>query len=359
LAAVEQSGDIHMSRIRITRTSTLAAVAAVCLLLLAACSPTGGAQQQEGAAAAGAAGGVDTPEITIAMVTHQAPGDTFWDFIRQGATEAARKNNVNLNYSNDTDAGNQARLVQNAIDQGVDGLAVTLAYPDAVGPAVQSAVDAGIPVVAFNSGLDQWQDYGAMMYFGQDEHIAGTAGAERLNEEGAQHVLCVIQEQGHVALETRCAGVTDTFAGTTENLYVTGTDMPSVEASITSKLQVDPGIDTVLTLGAPFAMTALQSVENAGSDATVVTFDLNSELLRAIQDGRVPWAINQQPFVQGYLSVDSLWLNIHHGATIGGGQNVLTGPSFVDETNVDTFLEQAEEVEAEAEGGEATEEEGE
>jgi len=71
------------------------------------------------------------------MITHQAPGDTFWDLVRDGANVAAEKNNIELNYVNDPEAGNQANLVQNAIDQGVDGIAETLAYPDAVGPAAQ------------------------------------------------------------------------------------------------------------------------------------------------------------------------------------------------------------------------------
>ena len=334
----------------------LAASLAVVALTLAGCaSEQGGAQEQADAGGGGGAGGVDTPEITIAMITHEAPGDTFWDFVRQGAQNAAAKNNVNLNYSNDPQSGNQANLVQNAIDQGVDGIAVTLAFPDALQSGVQAAMDAGIPVVAFNSGLDNWSDMGVPMYFGQDEGIAGAAGAERLNEEGAEHVLCVIQEQGHVALEARCGGVQDNFQNQTTLLYVQGTDMPSVQSSITSQLQEDPSIDTVMTLGAPFAMTALQSVDQAGSDATVVTFDTNDRLLQAIADGEVPWAIDQQPFVQGYLAIDSLWLNVHYGRTIGGGENVLTGPAFIDDTNIDAVLEGAGDAGGDAEGDADTE----
>jgi len=329
----------------------LASLAVVALALTACASEEGGAQEEADGGGGGAAGGgVDTPEITIAMITHEAPGDTFWDFVRQGAQNAAAKNNVNLNYSNDPQSGNQANLVQNAIDQGVDGIALTLAYPDAMQSGVQAAMDAGIPVVAFNSGLDNWADMGVPMYFGQDENIAGAAGAERLNEEGAEHVLCVIQEQGQVALEARCAGVEENFDNETTLLYVQGTDMTSVQSSITSQLQQDPSIDTVMMLGAPFAMTALQSVEQAGSDATVVTFDTNDALLQAIADGEVPWAIDQQPFVQGYLAIDALWLNVHYGRTIGGGENVLTGPAFIDETNIDAVMEGGEGTDADAEG---------
>lgn len=324
---------------RIGRRRTIATLVAAFALVIAACSETGGAQEASGGGGGDTAGGVDTPRITVAMITHQAPGDTFWDQVRDGAEANAAKNNVELNYANDPDAGNQANLVQNAIDQGVDGLAVTLAFPDAVGPAAQRAMEAGIPVVAFNSGLDNWQDYDIPMYFGQDENLAGQAAAERLNGEGATNLICVNQEQGQVALEARCAGIDEGFDGQAEQLYVQGTDMPTVRSTIIAKLQEDPSIDTVVTLGAPFALTAVQAVNDAGSDATVVTFDLNQGLLQELQAGNVAWAIDQQPFVQGYAAVDALWLWVNEGRTIGGGESVLTGPAFIDESNIDAVIE--------------------
>src|SRR5688572_14403569 len=102
------------------------------------------------------------------MVTHEQPGDTFWDRIRAGAEDAAAAHNIELRYSNSTQAPEQATLVQNAIDSQVDGLAVTLAYAEQVGPAAKAATERGIPVVAFNAGLDQYQQFGAKMYFGSD-----------------------------------------------------------------------------------------------------------------------------------------------------------------------------------------------
>ena len=150
----------------------------------------------------------------------------------------------------------------------------------------------------------------------------------------------MIQEQGHVDLEARCAGVKNTFPGV-EILNVNGKDMPSVESTITAKLQQDPSVDTVLALGAPFALAAVQSVKNAGSSAKVATFDTNAALVDAIKNGNVQWAVDQQPFLQGYLSVDSLWLYLNNGNVIGGGQPTLTGPSFIDKSNVEAVAEYA------------------
>lgn len=322
------------------RNRVVVGLAAAMALGLAACTSGEGGSQEEEGQGGGNAGTADTPEQTVAMITHAVPGDTFWDLIRDGAQAAAAKDNVNLEYSNSPQGPEQATLVENAIDQGVDGIAVTLAKPDAMRGALQRAQEEGIPVVAFNGGLDHWQDLGALMYFGQDERLAGEAAGRRLNEEGAQHVACVIQEQGHVALEARCAGVQSAFNGKTEILYVNGQDMSAVASTIENKLRTSQSVDRVLTLGAPFAMTALQSVEAAGSNAEVVTFDLNDEAVQAIQDGDIGWAVDQQPFVQGYMAVDSLWLYLNHGNDIGGQEPVLTGPSFVDSSNVDAVADQ-------------------
>jgi simple sugar transport system substrate-binding protein len=205
---------------------------------------------------------------------------------------------------------------------------------------VAKAEKAGIPVVGFNTGVQDWKKQGLVEYFGQDESIAGEAFGRRLNEAGAKHTVCVIMEQGQVALEARCAGVKKTFQGNTEILYVNGTDMPSVRATITAKLKQDNSIDYVTTLGAPFAMTAIQSIADAGTKTKLATFDLNKDAVGAIRSGKIQWAIDQQPYLQGYLSVDSLWLYKTNGNYSGGGEApVLTGPAFVDKTNVDKIAQ--------------------
>ncbi|MFY9917628.1 MAG: sugar ABC transporter substrate-binding protein [Mycobacterium sp.] len=305
------------------------------LVALTACSSTGGKPRSTDSGMG--AGQADTPRFTIAMVTHGPPGDTFWDLIRKGAETAAQKDNIDLKYSAELEAPNQANLVQNAIDSKVAAIAVTMAKPEAMQPAVERAVAAGIPVVAFNAGIDGWKAAGAKAYFGQDEQISGEAAGKRLATEGARKVVCVIQDQGNVALESRCAGVKSGFGGAVENLNVNGTDMPSVQSTITAKLQQDPSIDYIVTLGAPIALAAVQSADNAGSTAKIGTFDTNAELVDAIKAGKIQWAVDQQPFLQGYLAIDSLWLFLNNRNVIGGGQPVLTGPAFVDNSNVDAI----------------------
>ncbi|WP_328766926.1 sugar ABC transporter substrate-binding protein [Streptomyces sp. NBC_00286] len=325
------------------RAAALTTTVLIGTLLAAGCSSSSGGKESEEGGAEAAAGKASTPRMTVAMITHAAPGDTFWDLIRKGAQAAAAKDNVKLVYSSNPNAADQANLVQNAIDQKVDGIALTAAKPDAMKDVVAKAKAAGIPVVGFNSGLDNWKELGMLEYFGQDENIAGQAFGERLNEIGAKNALCVVQEQGHVALEARCAGLKKAFQGKTENLYVNGADMPSVKSTITAKLKQDSSIDEVVTLGAPFALTAVQSVADAGSKAKVATFDLNKDLVNAVKEGDVQFAVDQQPYLQGYLAVDGIWLYENNGNFSGGGTApVLTGPAFVTEENVDAIAKFAE-----------------
>ncbi|XUL93773.1 sugar ABC transporter substrate-binding protein [Streptomyces galilaeus] len=318
------------------RTAALTAAILTGALFAAGCSSSSGGKKSTDDAAAAPAGKATTPRMTVAMITHAAPGDTFWDLVRKGAQAAAAKDNVKLVYSSDPSAGNQANLVQNAIDQKVDGIALTAAKPDAMKDVVAKAKSAGIPVVGFNSGVSDWKKLGMLEYFGQDENIAGQAFGKRLNQLGAEHALCVVQEQGQVALEARCAGLKKGFSGRTDILYVNGTDMPSVKSTITAKLSQDSSIDQVVTLGAPIALTAVQSLSDASSKAKVATFDLNQQLVKAVQDGSVEFAVDQQPYLQGYLAVDSLWLYKTNGNFSGGGTApVLTGPAFITKDNVD------------------------
>ena len=100
----------------------LTAVGVLVAVSLAACSSEGGKQEEEGTGGGTGAGTADTPRVKIAMITHEAPGDTFWDLIRKGAEAAAAKDNVELIYSNDPQAPKQAELIQSAIDSEVDAI---------------------------------------------------------------------------------------------------------------------------------------------------------------------------------------------------------------------------------------------
>ncbi|MFE5741461.1 sugar ABC transporter substrate-binding protein [Streptomyces celluloflavus] len=306
-------------------------LAAVLGASLAGCSSTGGkrAEDERAAKSAGGRAAVDTPRWTFAMVTHSGAGDSFWDIVQNGAKQAAAKDNIKFVYANDEEAARQSQLVQSYIDAKVDGLIVTLAKPDAMKDVVAKAEKAGIPVITVNSGSAESKAFGALSHIGQDETVAGEAVGEELNRRGRKKALCVLHEQGNVGHEQRCDGAKKSFKGELQKLYVEGTNMPDVQSSIESKLQADSAIDSVVTLGAPFAPTAVKAKEQAGSKAEIDTFDLNAQVAAGLQDGSLGFAVDQQPYLQGYQAVDLLWLYKYNSDVLGGGKPVLTGPQVI------------------------------
>src|SRR5215467_6657162 len=214
------------------------AVLMVVILVLAACSSTGGKKAAEQAQNV-VAGHATTPHYTIAMITHAGPGQSFWDTERYGGVAAATKDNFTLRYSSDPDPTKQATLIEDAINSKVNGIAVTDPNPGALCPTIQKAKAAGIPVTMFNAGSANWQQCGALEFFGQDETIAGVAAGKRLAAEGAKHVL--------------------------------------------SALTRDKGVDAVITLDAQVALVALQAVQQANRSAKLYTFDTNAQEIAKIK----------------------------------------------------------------------------
>ncbi|MGV9452959.1 sugar ABC transporter substrate-binding protein [Streptomyces sp. NPDC003635] len=326
------------------RTWAGIALAGALCVSLAGCSSTGGKRAEDAREAAAAQGraAVNTPRWTFAMITHSGDGDTFWDIVQNGAEQAAAKDNINFLYSHDDEAQQQAQLVDAAVDKQVDGIIVTLAKPDAMKAAVARARKAGIPVITVNSGSEESKAFGALTHIGQDETIAGEAVGEELNRRGREKAVCVLHEQGNVGHEQRCDGLRKTFDGTVQDLYVTGTSMPDVQSAIEAKLQADSSIDTVVTLGAPYADTAVKAKQGAGSDAEIDTFDLNAKVAASLEDGTLGFAVDQQPYLQGYEAVDLLWLYKYNDDVLGGGKPVLTGPQIITKDRAAALAEYTE-----------------
>lgn len=288
------------------------------------------------------AGSASKGDMRIDVITHANAGDSFWDVVKAGAVQAGKDEGVDLHYQSDGDVGKQATLIDNAVAAGTDGLVVSMANPDGLEKSIKAAIAAGIPVITINSGIDKWKEFGAITHVGQSETLAGNAAGEHLSDLGVKNVLCVIQEAGNVALEQRCAGAKEKFSGTMTNLQVDNTDLAGSEATIESKIQADPSIDGILTLGGDMSGQAVKAVAATGGKAQVATFDVNADVVKNVVDGKIAFAIDQQPYVQGYLGVTGIYLKLLNGNDIGGGEPVYSGPAIITKDNADSVLKFAE-----------------
>ncbi|MGH3456374.1 MAG: sugar ABC transporter substrate-binding protein [Nocardioidaceae bacterium] len=316
------------------KTFKWAGALAATTLVLAACSGTG--QDDEGAESA------EQADLTVAVVAHGAPDDAFWTVVQNGAERAGEDLGVAIDYNTSDDVATQAGYVDSAVADEVDGIVVSLANPDGMRESVQAAVDAGIPVITINSGLDVYQEFGAITHVGQSETLAGQTAGEQFSELGATKILCVLHEAANIGLQERCQGASEGFDGEVEPLQVDGTQRSAVAESVGAALAADESVDGVLALNADVALGAVQAVEDSGREVQVGTFDLSSDLLAAVEDGSVEFAIDQQPYIQGYLGVQFIYLYTINGNEVGGGQPVNSGPAVITQENAAEVAEFAE-----------------
>ena len=267
----------------------------------------------------------------IIVVAHGQANDPFWSVVKNGVEMAAKHTGANVDYrSPETfDMVAMSQLIDAAVNQEPDGLVVSIPDADALGPSIERAVAAGIPVISMNSGSDVSKGLGALLHVGQDEFDAGKAAGEKLASMGGAKAICVNQEVGNVALDLRCEGFTEGFGGSVTVLPTTN-DPTEIEAKVRAALEADPDIDTVMALGAATAgepsVAAVKSVGRAG-DVKVASFDLSASFLESINAGDAAFAIDQQQFLQGYLPVTFLALNADYGLVPGG--NVPSGPNLI------------------------------
>ncbi|MCW2619687.1 MAG: Monosaccharide transporter substrate-binding protein family [Modestobacter sp.] len=324
------------------RRTRLLALALAAPLLLSACSTSNSGSGNSGDSGGGTSGGAaGNGDLSFAVVTHGSAGDAFWDVVQKGAEAAGSDLGVSVDYQSDGDPQRQSQLIQAAVNQGVDGIVVSMANPDALQDSVEAAVAAGIPVVTINSGAERSAEFGAIGHVGQDEAIAGQGAGQRLARDGAKNVLCVVHEAGNIGLEQRCAGASQGLGSNVRMLQVDINDLQGAQSTITSQLQSDPSIDAVLTLNSAVASVAASAASDAGSKAEIATFDLNGDVIAAIKNGSIAFAVDQQQYEQGYLPIVMLQLYAQNLNTVGGGQPVLTGPGIVDADNVDAIAELA------------------
>jgi simple sugar transport system substrate-binding protein len=288
------------------------------------------------------AGSTDTVEatqgqdLTFYMITH-SDGGVFWSVVQKAAEQAGKDLGVTVKFEgSNNDAQKQAQMIEAAIAEGPDGIAISLPDPAALSAPAKAVVDAKIPLYTINSGVNDYKALGAVTHIGQTETVAGEGAGDRFTALGAKSVLCARQEQTNIGLEERCKGLSNTFKGTVKSEFVgKDTDPAGQEAQIAALLQANPDIDAVLGTGPIVAKSAIGGAQTAGRKTTIGGFDISPDIITAIKSGDIAFTVDQQQYLQGYLPIVLMYLQATNLNTAGGGLPILTGPGFVDKDNVD------------------------
>jgi simple sugar transport system substrate-binding protein len=268
--------------------------------------------------------------------------DAFWCTVEQGIKDAATNMGIEVSVlgPDKFDLERTAALIDQAVAAQPDGIALTVTDPALFKEPIMRALDAGIPVVAYNAGSGPDKDgIPYLTYLGQDEYQGGYLGGLRLAAQpGAQAGVCINHQVGHTGLDARCKGFTDAMEekGLKAEVLAITNDPAESQTIINDFHTANPDVNVFLTLGPnganPFYAFLKASGMQAG-DVTHGTFDLSDEINAMIEDGTTLFGIDQQPYLQGYGAV--MWLMLANRFGIKPALPVTaTGPGFVDKGNV-------------------------
>ena len=288
--------------------------------------------------------GLRVTSTRIAFVSHGQASDGFWAIVRRGFEDAARQTGVAVSYrAPDTyDVARMGRLIDEAIKARLDGLVVSLPDIRALRAPIRRAAQEGIPVVSVNSGSDRFRDLGILAHVGQPEWRAGLESGRRMAAAGVRSGLCVNQEQGNEGVSLRCRGFRAALrkvGGQATEIAIDLQNASRAQQQIASAVQ-RLGVDGVMSLGTGASGPALEAVRAGGFGRKVqlATFDLTPEVLEAVRIKRMLFAVDQQPYLQGYTPVMMLAERARHGLFPPRGELISTGPQFITAADVDDEL---------------------
>jgi simple sugar transport system substrate-binding protein len=273
------------------------------------------------------------------MITHGPDSDSWFNTIKNAIALAEQQLNVTVEYRNPPtgDLADMARIVEQAAASNADGIIVTIADFDVLRGPITSAVDRGIPVVTINSGTQaQSAELGALLHIGQPEYDAGYGAGLRAKDAGVTSFLCVNHYITNPASVERCQGYADALGVELGNQMIdSGIDPSEIMSKVTAYLNTNEDTNGILTLGPNSAEPTLLALDQIGlaGELHFGTFDLSAAIVQGIKDGVIDFAIDQQPFLQGYMPVVILTSLARYGVVPGNSIN--SGPGFVTVDNVE------------------------
>lgn len=279
--------------------------------------------------------------------------DPFWSIVKRGAEDAgkvveAQGGSVTWlgpqNYDNlGADA---ADLIRTAISQDADAIVGPDWVPEAMDEAFEAVVAAGIPLIIYNAGgLEAADRVGAMNYIGSDDYLAGFAAGEYFADKGYKNLVCVNTLPGAANLEAECKGMIDGVTkagGVGEQLPLPMSSFgnpTAVTQAVKAHLLRHEDVVGLYTIGNVDANSASMAIMQAGVADKVKLGGLNMDqtILDNIKNGSQLFAIDQQPYLQGFLAVSILNGYSNFGLSVPTKQ-ILTGPGVVDSSNVDATI---------------------
>jgi simple sugar transport system substrate-binding protein len=316
---------------------------------------------------------VPSTQGRLVLISHAADSDVWWNTVKNAIKQAGDDYGVQVDYRNppDGDLAGMARLLEQAAARNYDGVAFDIADYDVLSKPAARIAAKNIPIVTINSGtLQESARLGAIMHIGQPEYAAGKAAGERARAAGVKSFVCVNHYATNAASFQRCKGFADALGvDVRKSMIDSGVDPTVVLSKTSAYLRNHPDTQAVLALGPSSAEPSLQALRrmNLAGKVYFCTFDLSPAIIAGIKSGEVAFAIDQQPYLQGYMAIAALAI-AHQSHTrdpatiiaqlkanpkfqarlktyglnpVYGLNGVSTGPSYVTRDNVDLVAKYA------------------
>lgn len=267
----------------------------------------------------------------------------FFQPVKKGMHDAARMMAVDCKFAGTpgVDIPRQVQLVEQAIADGYDGIALNIIDTEAFDNVIQRAIDKGIPVVGFNVD-DHDSPNARLSSVNQQLYKAGRRLAEHVMPRIAQgsHVLMTMHDEGVSALEDRLRGIRDVLRDkkVRATVLVTGNDSKAGAKKIANALREHPEIRIVLGTGQSDTEAAGLAIREsfANQGYWSAGFDLSPTTLQLIQQGHIFCTVDQQPYIQGFYPVVQLTLYLRYGIR---PTDIDAGATIIDQSNVADVLE--------------------
>lgn len=320
-----------------------------------------------------AAPSAQAADAKFVLISHAPDSDSWWNTIKNAIKQADEDFDVHTDYRNppNGDLSDMSRLIEQAAARNYDGVATTIADFDVLKSAIQKVTDKKIPLVTINSGtLEQSKQLGAIMHIGQPEYVAGHAAGEKAKAAGIKSFVCVNHYATNPASFERCRGFAEALGVDFKSSTLdAGQDPTGVKSKVEAYLRNHPNTQGVLALGPLSADPTIQALKGMGLAGKVwfATFDFDNDIAKAIKDGTIQFAIDQQPYLQGYLAVAVLAIAKKDHTTdplkiekalqsnpkfkarletyglqpVYQPDTILSGPGFITKANVDKVVKYA------------------
>jgi simple sugar transport system substrate-binding protein len=261
------------------------------------------------AALLAAAGTASAADARFVLISHAPDSDSWWNTIKNAIKQAGEDFNVEVDYRNPPsgDLADMARLVEQAAARNYDGVIVTIADFNVLQKPIGQVTGKKIPLITINSGTQQESEkLGAIMHVGQPEYDAGKGAGQKAKSAGVKSFLCVNHYATNPASFERCRGFAEALGVDFKSATLDAGDDPTqIEAKVSAYLRNNKNTQAVLTLGPTSAHPSLKALQKMGLEKKLyfASFDLSDEIAKGIKEDRVKFAIDQQPYLQGYIPV--------------------------------------------------------